>query len=439
MDFTNREIATYFWLSTFIVISMIRRDVRKAAWNVLKLFFAPKLLRLWASIAAYVVGSVWLFSQCKLWQWDNLKTTVLWAVSFVFIAVLDIMKISTEEDERKFFTKILRDTLALSAVLTFLVELQSFSLTTEMIAVPLLALLGLLQAVAQHDAKTAQVDRLLKVILSIAGLWYIGYSLYESVLQFRQTATAANLREFGIPILLTITFVPFLYGLLILVTYEGVFIRLTWQIKDQQLRSRAKLEALVWFGPRLNLLRRWASNVGSVQPDDIGKLRRSFNDAIQTVRDEKSPPYIKPSEGWSPHLARYFLRQHGLEARPYHRDFEDEWSASSPMLSIWENRGIANNMAYYLTGTERVAKSLKLRLYINRPEEQAVADEQFLRAGNTLLEMALGETDATTLIGSLATLNPFGTAINGTQVSLSGEDWSVGIAGSFERTLHLQR
>ncbi len=431
MEFSNREIAGFVWLAVFILFSIRKLDVRNSFAGLAKAFFQPLIVAPLALAATYVTGVVVLLERLQIWTVDNLKTTILWAFSFAFATMLDINRVS---EDRTFFGKAVRDAVGITAALTFMIEFYSFSLPVELIAVPGLTLVGMMHVLSTHRPEHAAVGRILGSLLSLTGLGYLGYSLYRTVADVASFATLDTLREFGIPILLTVCFLPFLYLLVLYAVYERVFVGLRQSIKDDRLCRSAKWRAFFTFGPKLRLLERWAHSIARFNPDDRAKLLQSFAEIKMLAKREADPPPVQNEDGWSPYAAKDFLNAEGLPTRDYHRSFEDEWFAGSGYLELGGGI-IANNMAYYLNGNKNAVTELKLKLNINSPAEPAEAETRFREICHILLARSLGESAAQVIAGKIIALEEFSMNLPGRIVTLSKEDWQGGIKGGYSRGL----
>src|SRR3546814_7297987 len=112
--------------------------------------------------------------------------------------------------------------LTITVALTFIVELHSFSLPIELIALPLVTMLVMMAEVAKHQPEHAAEAQFLDTVAALIGFGYVGFSLWMSYIAWQETATWANALEFLIPLLLSIGVLPFLYAWIIYVTYNDV-------------------------------------------------------------------------------------------------------------------------------------------------------------------------------------------------------------------------
>ncbi|MGO4129537.1 hypothetical protein AB4Z01_34435 [Inquilinus sp. YAF38] len=433
MDFSNREIAGYIWLALFLGATALNRGVRAAFIDLLRMFFKPLILIPLGLAGVYISAWVVVFAYVGIWTTTNLKTTILWALSFAFATMFDINRVS---EDRTFFTKAVREAFAITGVLTFMVEFYSFSLPVELIAVPLLTLLGTIH-IAAGKPEHAQVKRLTGGLLAVIGLSYLGYSFYRTALDLKAFATLDNIREFGLPILLTLFFLPFLYALVVYVVYERSFVGLMWAIPDSKLRKRAKWQAILAFGPKLDLLQRWVASVQRFNPTNLAALRRSYHEIQVSAQREANPPAVASESGWSPYLAKDFLKEKGLPTRPYHRSHEDEWFAGSNYLEIGEGFGHKNNIAYYLNGNEHTATELKLKLNINTSDARDDAERRFREIGLTLLLTAMGREPDHTIIDGI-NADSFNIQVGMRRIDLETHVWQGGIPGGYSRSLTIR-
>lgn len=433
MDFSNREIAGYIWFAVFLGVVAIDHNVRVAFFKCLRAFLPPLILIPLGLAAAYIVVWISIFAYAGIWTTANLKMTILWAFSFAFTTMIDINRVS---EDRTFFAKAVREAFAITGILTFMVELYSFSLPIELLAFPLLTLLSMIHIFARKP-EHAQIERLAGGLLSIIGLGYLGYSLYRTALDFRTFATIDNASALGLPILLTLSFLPFLYALVIYTVYERCFFSLRWAIPNSKLRRRAKWWAILTFGPNIDLLQRWAGSVRRFNPTIPAALRRSFHEIQVLAKREVNPPPVDSAGGWSPYLAKDFLKEEGLPTRPYQRSFEDEWYAGSNYLEIGEGFGTKNNIAYYLSGNEHIVTELKLKLNINEPDGRDSAERRFREIGLALLLTALDRETDDTIYHGLHTDN-FNVEIGSRQIGLEKDIWQNGIPGGYSRSLTIR-
>lgn len=435
MDFTNREIAGYIWLTLFLAWMLRNGEVRSSIRHLLQTIMQWRILLLFGLAATYITACVAGLAKLGVWTIDNTKTTLLWAVTFAVSTMMSVHKVT---DSHAFLRSTLRDVFAITGVLIFMVELHAFSLAVELAAVPLVTLIGLLHVVAKHDKEHAVVEKLLEKILSVIGSVYLLYSLYQSLQKVDEFASLSTLREFGIPIVLSVLYLPYLYALIMLFVYERVFVGMTWSIRDERLRATAKWRAFLTFRTNVHALQRWSRSVARTQPSDLNGVLESLAEARRIARREADPPQIDAALGWSPYEAKSFLAEAGLPTGDYDRSYEDQWFASSKPFEIGDAI-LTNSISYYVSGNDIAAKELKLTLSVSTPGDAALAEACFQDFGRILLPAALGEADAAPAISQLFHQKDFDLSSESGHVRLSKSEWSGAIEGGYSRSLVISR
>lgn len=367
LSLTNREIAWLVWLGLGLVYLLTRKRMREQIWQLVQLFCARPILLSVGAMLVYVGVWVLLLSALHLWQWDNLKTTLLWCMTFAFVTMTDVNRIAEDDT---FYSKSVRDTFSATALVVFLTELKSFSLPAELFIVPGLVVLGVCVAIVQTRAEAKDARWLVEGIASVTVLVLLGYGVSEI---WREPSWVA-LREFIIPVILSLLFLPFIYAASIYVTYERIFTRLAFVIRDESLRRYAQAKSIFAFAGDLDGLRRWGRNLGIDRSESREDLDRSIREVLEAKQREQSPPHVPAELGWSPYSAQAFLESEGLKTDDYHKSYDDLWWASS--LREIDDAILPSTIDYVIEGSKLAATRLKLRLkvFITTQENAAQKD-----------------------------------------------------------------
>lgn len=388
MELNNRELATLIWIVVFIGYVFLKdqdRRTAKALVHLLRAFFAPKIIAVMAWAVLWVVLCIQALHYAGAWEISNLKTTLLWAATFSFVTLLDVGRISEDDT---YFRKTARDAVSATAVVTFIAEAYSFPLAAELILIPLLAMVAGVQVFSEKRTVHAPAYKLASTILAMAGATYVGYGLYSAASNFQTFATWGTFQEFLIPIVLSLLFLPYLYIVSVVVSYETNFAAFHWAVKDDALRRYAVVQAITKFRFNLEGLRRWKRHVCVFQPTSREDIRRSIAEIKANQIREHNPSPVSPELGWCPIAATKFLATHGLATGDYHRAEDRQWWASSPMRELSKTAILPDNIAYYIEGDEKAAKRLKVKLNVNDRPGGAVSDSEFQAVCATLLKAA---------------------------------------------------
>jgi hypothetical protein len=133
-------------------------------------------------------------------------------------------------------------------------------------------------------------------------------------------------------------------------------------------------------------LERWAATLVNLESDTYRGILDSVLKIFKMRAAERNPQDVDIKEGWSPYRAKDALVAYGFKTGYYH-ELQGEWFAYSPAIDV--GGGIfPSNISYYVDGTEKTAKILKLKMNINNPETDGLAHALFLSAGKSLYEYA---------------------------------------------------
>jgi len=385
----NREWALVIWFLIvifFILFSPKMKKIRTPFKQVLKVFFAKKIITTLALMLIYIAIVVFGLFKIGLWESHQLKNTIIWSIS---VGALSLFKINEIKNTSHFFKNLVLDNLKLIVFVQFVVEFYTFNLFVELLLVPVLVILGAMLALAQTDEKYHFVEKILGGFFVTLGAILIFYSIYMLATNLGDFAKEQTIYDFYIPPLLTLLYLPFIFIMMVFTTYEDVFARLQYFIKELKPRRFAKIYSMLKFRFRIKLLERWVSTLPFQDTSSKENIIKSVKQIFKMLSVEKNPPEVPLQEGWSPYVAKQFLASEGIETGYYHPIEPDEWYASSPLIEVG-NDLIPNNISYYVDGNESTAKTLKLILNVNSRESAVMAHSKLLSSVKALLKAALG-------------------------------------------------
>jgi hypothetical protein len=428
----NREIAFLAWFILIAGAFVWRRRRSKALHNVLRAILKRPIRVVIGVIVCYVVACVWLLSLPGWWQWSNLKTTLLWAGGFAPAAVFNYEKVKSG---KSYFRATLLEAVGITALLSFIASIYTFGLFTELVIVFVLIVLVVLSAVSDHNGKLKPVHNVATALLVLLSLLMLGNSIYQIITGFSDFATSHTAREFALPILLTVLFLPFLYGLYVYTTYERVLNSFDFSIKDPMQRRYARTKLVTGFALDTAGLEKWRRHVAMFEPHGKADIDASIREIRRARRREKRPYRVPPALGWLPNHATGFLSSVGLPTNDYHRGHEGWWACSRYLdLGV---EALPSNVAYYVEGDEFVVSRLKLVLNVNAPETSKEAYEHFFQIVSLLVNAAIpGALRNGKGVGIEAEDAPL--LINGYAIFLKRNDWPNGIKGGHDLTFTVE-
>lgn len=384
MTLNSREIAFLIWFLLAISGSIYMTWGKSVLPNLVKAFFQKQILTVLALMLAYILASIWLISKFGCWYWSNIKVTVIWAISFAFLATFNFQKIETE---KAYFSRTLRQTISVAAMVAFVTGAHTFNLPVELILSGALIFLALVSAVGERDKKYKTVHFFVTALLVTIALLMLCKSIYHIVIGFREFATLHNAREFLIPILLTVLFLPFLYAIHAYGVCERVLVMFRHQSKDGELTRYAAFRLMRVLGFDLAGWEQWRQHAGLFSPKSRSDVDAAINEVKKSRMRQRQPYQAQPESGWIPDQAVKFLAPHGLATNHYHRTHVGWW-ASSRYLDIGESL-MPNNVVYYIKGDEFIASELKLVLNVNDCDSADEAYQCFFDIVSVLMNQAL--------------------------------------------------
>jgi hypothetical protein len=253
MDLNSREIALLIWLGIGAVWAVPQRTIRQAFTALVRSIFAPILLAVFALAGVGVALGVWLLHRVGYWDITLLKPTILWFFGSAGLAAI----LTRNRSGYLAFWGILRDTLAFTALLEFILNLYTFPLIVELITLPLLFIIVGTKTVSEvmpefADRRFDAVRTLLSTLLAAYGVVILSLSVRSIAFHFDEVATAAKIRELLLPAILTAWFIPFIYCARLYAVLEMALLRVRWQFQtDTDLYKFARLRIILCCG--LNL------------------------------------------------------------------------------------------------------------------------------------------------------------------------------------------
>ena len=269
----SRELATAIWLAIFSFWCLTKPGIRK---NLRSLFSATTARPILASLTlamSYIAIATVILQSLDMWTIKQLKITVLWYFIAAIPSLMETPEVSKNPASLK---NSIATNFKISLILDFFINLFKLPFLAELIFVPFSALLGGLLAVAQLDKKYAPVQKLLNGILVLIGLGFLAYETYKITTSFNEIANMDTLRDFTLPIIYNLTFIPFLWAMAIYAAYDSAFCRLQFLIKDSSLHSYAKWRLIIRFRTDITSLNAWSRSAWSGALTSRSEIHKSI-------------------------------------------------------------------------------------------------------------------------------------------------------------------
>lgn len=277
-ELNNREISILIWIVVFFLWVLSQKKIRAAFVSVIKAFFAKKLVYGYLLMFLYIAMIIYPFYLLGLWGAHWIKNTILWVSCIAFIMLMRFSKAT----DKNFFINSVKDNLKILIVLEFIINLYVFSLWIELLLVPFSALIGGMIAIAETDEQYKSVKKFLDFVLSVMGIVFVAYALYQVSTDFGNFASKKTIIDFSLPILFTIMFLPFVYLIALYSNYETLFLRMPFFIENQRVLSYSKRKTVLSFGFNLKAINRWCSHFNSL----LIKEKKDIDEAIKEFKNK---------------------------------------------------------------------------------------------------------------------------------------------------------
>ena len=105
-------------------------------------------------------------------------------------------------------------------------------------------------------------------------LLFLSYAIYNIIVDVHSFATINNFKEFLLPVVFTILFLPFIYMLALYLTYDLIFMRISFLIKDKSLARYIRWKTVFSFHLKLNSLNKWHDKIIRAEINSVDDVER---------------------------------------------------------------------------------------------------------------------------------------------------------------------
>lgn len=230
----------------------------------------------------YVEVIILFLALLDYWKPDFLKETIFWFLGSAFLLMLNSRKAL---ENKNYFKKIFRDSLKLIILLEFITNFYSFNLLWELIIIPFISFIVILDIVAGYKNEHRAVKKLTQSILSIIGITLFVFAIKQIFIRHGEFINVDTAKIFLLPIILTILYLPFLYLYVLYMKYENVYMRIGFPfVKNDPVFKNIKKR--IFFECKLNLAK--LEKLGNTKSINYILNYEDLNKAINEFRS-KSP------------------------------------------------------------------------------------------------------------------------------------------------------
>lgn len=267
-------MALFFWLSVLLAWSISKPAVRGSLASLWNAFTHRQILMAFGLAAATTAGLAYLLSLVDLWTLSQLKGTVIWFLVACIPSMMDIPKLS---EDFGLFRKAALKNFELSVLVDFYVNLFDAPLLVELFLVPVATALTAMLVLAENKEDLKPAARPIKNTLAAIGALWLFFQTYKIFTSFADIRGLNTVRDFTLPPLLNLSFLPVLALYAVYAAYDSVFARIQFVVKEKNLRRYTKIALLLRC--RLNYMRlhRWLKMAWKSELTDRRKIWQSIS------------------------------------------------------------------------------------------------------------------------------------------------------------------
>lgn len=339
-----------------------------------------------AVIVIAAITAQLVFYELTPWPTAPIKNFVYWLIGTAFFSTYRVAS-NQQSGLREFAT----DTLRVSVVFEFLVNISTFSLPVELILMPILHFVVLANALIDVKAELKHAKPLFSALQTFFGLALIAWLLIYAVSTWPSILAPENIRDLVYPVAMSILFSPFLVLLHAYFAYEKLQVQIEMRTGDREAAGRLLVKAMRAFGLNVELAARWGRmclGEGAKQERDWIK---NINEVKRRVRKE-SDKKAAPRNGHSLHQAMHLLDAHNLSVKEYNRLFGGRWSGSA-RTKLYEN-DLGSSLSYRICGTANAVRQFEISLDVMWPEHSDGAEiDYFAVVAGHVTRAVLGDNE----------------------------------------------
>lgn len=362
-----REVALIVWLLIGLVWLIVYPTSRDSLYDLIKAIFPRNLSILYLCTITYLTVIIYLLYNLNLWNNSLLKDTIIWII--ITSSVL-LYNVGRTKRPINFLKKTVLSSIGAATIIGFISNLEPFPYWIEFISVPIIILFSGIYVVSETKDEFAQVRSLLKKVFALLSYIILLYLIYFSVKNYNKYMNWQTAKQFMLPILLTILYIPYLAIVSIYVQYEDIATSLRFKPISSKVLRIAIVNAVYYFNLNIQGLFRWKNAVTIKDFENSTSIKNSMKRILDLQKQEKIPPEFLVLEGWDPKFAKDFLKRKNIKIDSYQSELGEHWEGKSKSLKLSEDR-MTSETKYTITGTRFAVKNVKLHLAMYDPSLKA--------------------------------------------------------------------
>lgn len=307
-DLNTRETAIALWTAVTLVIALAvpgLRAILAAGFRIAGQPLARVLLTCTTLIALAATG---LLALVGYWHTSMLPPTITW---FIGTAIVGTFSMEGVGELRALILRV----IAATALIEFVANAYTFPLLAELIVVPFVVVVVTLTSFSELRPEFAILRRPLNLLCFALLVGTVTPTVVFVARHLGQLASAERAREFLLPLILTVAFVPYLYCLRMTVAWQTALAMLRSGIEDRpellkearlaMARScRLSLSRIRIFEPRFRWMLCYATSeediqraIGAFEHAFAERPKRTLREAVRTITRMRARELLPSAAG----------------------------------------------------------------------------------------------------------------------------------------------
>lgn len=248
MELTTRELASIILLVVFVGVLLTNPKTRRTALATLPGLRIPARAFLVSIIVpcavyfAYITMVAFVAYQIDLWNFSLLKDTLIIAffVGFpLFVAASEI------ETGKALITKVARNTVGISVLLAFYLNIKTLPLWSELFFQLIISVFAFMALVAQSEEKTRKLGELFNVFNALIGIGLFVYTTVQIVQSWNTFELEQLVASLTVSVCFPVLLVPLVYVFAFILRCNKIYSTLAYHNNNKKPTIRARIALLI--------------------------------------------------------------------------------------------------------------------------------------------------------------------------------------------------
>lgn len=220
---SNRELVLAIFATFIICVALMKKSIRISVGELIKSAVSPKIIIPFTLMFFYISVSIYFLYRMGIWDTHLLIPTITWSLFSGTILAFRSAVGSLPPDQWKI---VFRNHFKIIVLFTFIISTITFPFIVEILLIPFLWVLRILEAKLDEP-----VARFLGHFQALLGWLILGAAVIKAYQEYQAVQIYTILQLLLLPIILTLTLIPFLYVFTIYAGYDNIWVHLRFVSK----------------------------------------------------------------------------------------------------------------------------------------------------------------------------------------------------------------